>query len=607
MDVPQVRPSDSDLDTHASAVVAAFSGASPPNIPYNVLAQWTNGFSDDKLIGQGAYGRVYLAVCHDAHAPRARVAVKWYPQQLAAATAASASAGQQSHADAVRREINVLRSFQHPHIIRLLGYSMPVDRAAAQRSDTMCLVYEYAARGGLDKMLRDDVSARLLTWQLRMRIMLQMAIALNFMHKRFRSPAYHRDVKSGNVVITDDFTAKLIDCGMSKYVPEQGADMGFSVAATMRDMRFGTAQYMCPDYMADGDYSARSEIFSLGLVIAELLTGRLHIDPKEKEKLKLSTERVLRGTPADARAGEWPGDAVKQLKDVVVTCTAPDIEERPTDMAAVMRLLRLLLDRHCPASAAEANDAMIAELATAREALDCMHRKQQFQDMQRARAIQPQLQCCVCMDDFAASDGCACSGEAPGHFYCNECLSNMVMSQVTGEGKPVFLANGCVITCAVCQADSLRTVFDVRLCAPHLTPQAYSAHLKTMAEPEVVREQHQWQQRMQQQEADYMARLQNAQHTAAAAALDPHVKHIADQLILPRCPTLTCRRFIPDFEACAALQVPPLAPLCKLVCNAAPLFSLNPHVAVRLPAQPSPRGRAGLRFSPLCLVLDRVP
>jgi hypothetical protein len=327
---------------------------------------------------------------------------------------------------------------------------MPLDRAAAQASDTLRLVYEHAARGGLDKMLKDDVSARLLTWQLRMRIMLQMAIALNFMHRRFSSPAYHRDVKSGNVMITDDFTAKLIDCGLSKYVPEQGADAGFSVAATMRDMRFGTAQYMCPCYVADGDYSTRSEIFSLGLVIAELLTGRLHVDPKEKEKLRLSTERVVRGTPADARAGEWPGDSVKQLKDVVVTCTAPDIEARPTDMAAVMRVLRLLLDQHCPASAAEASDAMIAELAAAREALDRMRMEQQFQDLQRARATQPQLQCCVCTDDVAASDGCACSSEAAGQFYCNECLSNKVMSQVTGEGKPVFLANGCVITCAVC-------------------------------------------------------------------------------------------------------------------------------------------------------------
>ena len=241
---PASRPSDDDLNTHAAAVVAAMSSAASPNIPYNVLSHWTNTFSDDNLIGEGAYGKVYVAVCHDARRARVRVAVKWCPQQLAAATAASASAAQQSHADAVRREINVLRSFHHPNIIRLLGFSMPLERAAAQGRDTLCLLYEYAARGGLDKVLKNDVSARLLPWQLRLRIMLQIANALNYMHKRFGTPAFHRDVKSANVVITDDFIAKLIDCGLSKYVPEQGADPGFSVAATMRDMRFGTAQYV---------------------------------------------------------------------------------------------------------------------------------------------------------------------------------------------------------------------------------------------------------------------------------------------------------------------------------------------------------------------------
>jgi serine/threonine protein kinase len=136
------------------------------------------------------------------------------------------------------------RSFHHPNIIRLLGFSMPLDRAAAQGSDTLCLLYEYAVRGSVDKMLKDDCSARLLPWQLRLRIMLQIATALNYMHKRSASPAYHRDVKSANVVINDDFVAKLIDCGLSKYVPEQGADAGFhSVAPSMPNMRFGTMQY----------------------------------------------------------------------------------------------------------------------------------------------------------------------------------------------------------------------------------------------------------------------------------------------------------------------------------------------------------------------------
>ncbi len=67
----------SDLDTHAAAVVDSISNSSPPpNIPFSVLAVWTNNFSIDNLIGEGAFGMVYQAICHDAHAPRARVAIK---------------------------------------------------------------------------------------------------------------------------------------------------------------------------------------------------------------------------------------------------------------------------------------------------------------------------------------------------------------------------------------------------------------------------------------------------------------------------------------------------------------------------------------------------
>ena len=298
--------------------------------------------------------------------------------------------------------------------------------------------------------------------------------------------------------------------------------------------------------------------------------------------------------------------AVRQLKDLVGRCVNYDIEERPADMATVMRELRALLEQHCPASAAEAGDAMIAELAAARAALDRMRLDQQFQDMQRARATAPQLQCCVCTEDVAATDGCTCSGQAPGHFYCNECFSNMVVSQVTGEGKPVFLATGCEVACAFCLGAGIHSVFDMRLCAPHLTPAAYSTYHKTMAEPEVLREQLEWQQRMQKQEAEFTARLQHVQRAAAAAALDPHLKHIAEELILPRCPTQSCRRHIAAFDACAGLQVALFA-ACRCVFVVMPPLLLMPRVAVWPPRWKTLRARAGLRCSPLRLVLPRVP
>jgi hypothetical protein len=89
---------------------------------------------------------------------------------------------------------------------------------------------------------------------------------------------------------------------------------------------------MCSDYVSDGIFTSRSEIVSPGLVIAELLISHLHLGATALPKLSLSTESVLCGIHADARAGAWPGDAVQQLKALVGRCTAGDIEARPTDI-----------------------------------------------------------------------------------------------------------------------------------------------------------------------------------------------------------------------------------------------------------------------------------
>ena len=81
------------------------------------------------------------------------------------------------------------------------------------------------------------------------------------------------------------------------------------------------------------------------------------------------------------------------------------------------------------------------------------------------------------MEDSSGSDGCLCCSDVPGHFFCNECFSNVVISQVTGVGKPVFLSNGCHVSCLLCQESGLRTVFDMQLYSPQLTRPAWCAYL----------------------------------------------------------------------------------------------------------------------------------
>ena len=115
--------------------------------------------------------------------------------------------------------MSVLTDFRHPNIIRLLAYSFPPSLAGIARSP-ICLVYELAANGGLNTNLRVDARASLLTWPVRVRIALEVSSALNYLHSRVQGrPAFHRDVKSANVVLTESLEAKLIDCGLAKYIP----------------------------------------------------------------------------------------------------------------------------------------------------------------------------------------------------------------------------------------------------------------------------------------------------------------------------------------------------------------------------------------------------
>ena len=112
-------------------------------------------------------------------------------------------------------------------------------------------------------------------WQYRLKIAIGVAKGLYCMHNNIPGrPAYHRDMKAANIAIMADYTAKIIDCGSSKYVPEtllQGLSMHTSASS-----RHGTVGYMCPwYYKRNMPYDSRCEIFSFGIVFLELITGCL--------------------------------------------------------------------------------------------------------------------------------------------------------------------------------------------------------------------------------------------------------------------------------------------------------------------------------------------
>ena len=126
--------------------------------------------------------------------------------------------------EAIQREINVLRSFRHANIICLIGYCLPPVqelRASGQRMKELCLVHELAPLGGLNGLLKDDDKASMMLWQYRLKTNIGVAKGLCCMHNNIPGrPAYHRDMKAANIAVMADYTAKIIDCGLSKYVPE---------------------------------------------------------------------------------------------------------------------------------------------------------------------------------------------------------------------------------------------------------------------------------------------------------------------------------------------------------------------------------------------------
>jgi serine/threonine protein kinase len=162
--------------------------------------------------------------------------------------------------------LKVLANFKHPNIALLMAYSFP-----PVLKGNYYLIYECAERGSLDKFWMDDTGREQLSLKRRIIIAYEILTALQFLHKgngKFQG-CFHRDVKSANIVLRNNLSAQLIDCGLAKFVTE---DINQKSSSGVK----GTTGYICPDYVTQGcRFEARCDIFSFGVVLTELFTGKL--------------------------------------------------------------------------------------------------------------------------------------------------------------------------------------------------------------------------------------------------------------------------------------------------------------------------------------------
>lgn len=214
---------------------------------YSDLEAATNNFSDQKLLGKGSHGYVYKAILHGRH-----VAVK--KPSRAPSVKANVSTSE------VENEIEILSQIRSPRLVNLVGFS--------NDSDNRLLVVEFMSNGTLYEFIHS--TTRPPSWGRRIRLALQTAKGIDILHSS-NPPVIHRDIKSANVLIDRNFNARL-------------GDFGLALRCHVDDYRLrstppaGTMGYLDPGYVTPDNLSTKTDVFSFGILLLEIISGRKAID-----------------------------------------------------------------------------------------------------------------------------------------------------------------------------------------------------------------------------------------------------------------------------------------------------------------------------------------
>ncbi|CAN6361811.1 unnamed protein product [Urochloa humidicola] len=280
------------------------------------LRKATRNFCPGNKLGQGSFGRVYLGKLNNGE----KVAIKVLSSESRQGT------------KEFLNELSVISNITHHNLVKLHGCCVD--------GGQKMLIYNYVENNSLAQTLfGNSRSGIVFDWKARMKICIGVANGLTYLHEEVRPPIVHRDIKASNILLDRNLSPKLADFGLAKFFPGNMTHISTRVA--------GTLGYLAPEYAIRGQLTRKADVYSFGVLLLEVVSGRCHTDPRLPLEDQFLLEKVwtlyesgdLESIIDRNLQRDFDTEEARQLLKIGLLCTQDSPKIRPS-MSMVAKMLK---------------------------------------------------------------------------------------------------------------------------------------------------------------------------------------------------------------------------------------------------------------------------